>query len=77
MELHGDLCRDWFHLSIGQLDINNDGINQGTFISFIGSILHPLYVDSHVISWMSSVFDVQANVLDLPDDLLELFVILA
>jgi hypothetical protein len=78
MELHGNLCRDWFHLSIGQLDISNDGINQGTLSKFIGSILHPYDVDSHVISWMSLVLDVQANVLDLPpDDLLELFIILA
>jgi hypothetical protein len=61
MELHGDLCRDWFHLNIGQLDISNDGINEGTLSKLIGSISHPLDVDSHVISWMSLVFDVQQS----------------
>jgi hypothetical protein len=55
MKLHGDLYKDWFHLSINQLDISNNGINQGMLSNFIGSILHLLDVDSHVISWMSLI----------------------
>ncbi len=77
MELNGNLCRDWFHRSIGQVDISNNGINQGTLCKFIGSITHLLDVDSHVISRMSFIFNVEANILDCPDDFLELLITLA
>jgi hypothetical protein len=63
VELHGNLCREWFHLSIGQVDISYDGIDQGMLCKLVGSIMHLLDVDSHVISWMSLIFDVEANVL--------------
>ncbi len=77
VELHEDLCRDWFHLSIGQLDISNDVFIQSTLRKFIGSILHLLDVDFHIISWMFLIFDVEADVLIFPDGFFELFIILA
>ncbi len=76
MELHGNLCRDWFHLGIDQVDISNDCINQGKLCELVGSITHLLDANSNMISWMSLIFDDEANDLNFTDDFLELFTIL-
>ncbi len=68
MQMLVNLGRDSLDLWIIEIRIVDDSVNQDPLGWFNGAVFDALAIDSHVICWMTLIFDVEIEISQFGDD---------
>ena len=55
----GHFCWDCLCLGVSNICVSNYGVRESSLGQFVRTVAKPLEVDSHVVSWMALILDVQ------------------